>query len=479
MQVIELVDEFVDVWDVNIGDQEWGEDLGTSRFYAEDHQGDWQRVVREHTSKPIAGVGRYTSPDLMVSIVRSGQLDLIGAARPSIADPFLPKKIEEGRLDDIRECIGCNACVARWDSFSPIVCTQNATMGEEYRRGWHPERFTRASNAENDVLILGAGPAGMECARVLGEREMRRVHLVEMAPEIGGVMRWIPDLPGLGEWRRLVNYRQIQLAKLRNVQVITGTELSTESVLEYGAELVVVATGSRFATDGDNYATREAILGADASTAHCLTPEQIMLEKKPVPDGRVVVFDADGYVAGIGLAERLRRAGHDVVYVTPFGSIGAYTAHTGEYPIVARRFHELGISVMTETMVSSVAPGDMRVEYIYAEGALRHFPDEEGRVRDAGTGQAASIAADSIVLVGTRWSCDAIYHDLQARRAEWDDAGVNGVYRVGDCIAPRQLADAIFDGHRLAREIDEPDPAVPKPYTRERRVVGAGAPAAV
>jgi dimethylamine/trimethylamine dehydrogenase len=470
MKLVELCDHLVDVWDLTIGEQEWGEDLGTSRFYSEDHERDWQRVVREHTSKPLVGVGRYTSPDLMASIVRSGQLDIIGAARPSIADPFLPRKIHEGRLDDIRECIGCNACVARWDAFSPIVCTQNATMGEEYRRGWHPERFTRAANAENDVLVIGAGPAGMECARVLGERGMRRIHLVDMADEIGGSVRWISQLPGLGEWRRVINYRQIQLDKRKSVDIILRNELGVDEVLNYGAEFVVVATGSSFAPDGDNYITREAIPGVEASEAHCLTPEQIMRDGKAVPGDHAVVFDADGYVAGIGLAERLRREGKSVTYVTPFGSVGAYTMYTGEYPIVARRFHELGIEVRTETLVTGVAPGAVTVEYLYEEGALRHFPDAEGKVRESHS-QPVTLAADAIVVVGTRRSDDKLFHALNARKDEWKGYGIANIFRVGDCVAPRQIADVVFDGHRLAREIDEPNPHVPKPYVRERRLV--------
>src|SRR5207244_2359764 len=116
---VELVDDMVDVWDINVsGISEWGEDANPSRFY------------------------------------------------PS------------GRLDDIRECIGCNICISRWEiGGPPLICTQNATAGEEYRRGWHPERFETAANADNDVLVVGAGPAGMECAMVLGKRGMRRVHL--------------------------------------------------------------------------------------------------------------------------------------------------------------------------------------------------------------------------------------------------------------------------------------------------------------
>ena len=220
---VRLADPLVDLWDVNVGSIAlWSHDSGASRFFAEGYQLEWTARVREATAKPIVGVGRFTSPDRMAEVIRSGAIDLIGAARPSIADPFLPRKIEEGRYDEIRECIGCNVCISRSESGHHLGCTQNATAGEEYRRGWHPERFERAANADRDVLVVGAGPAGMECAIVLGKRGFRRVHLVDAAAEIGGSMRWVPQLPGLGEWARVVNWRRIQLEKLKNVEVLTG-----------------------------------------------------------------------------------------------------------------------------------------------------------------------------------------------------------------------------------------------------------------
>ena len=185
------------------------------------------------------------------------------------------------------------------------MCTQNATAGEEYRRGWHPERFTRARNSDNDVLVVGAGPAGMECAIVLGKRGMRRVHLVEAGEEMGGIMRWIRKLPGLGEWGRVVDYRRIQIEKLKNVEFIPNARLDSGDVAEYGAELVVIATGSPWATDGMNGWTRESVTGADASKPHCLTPEQVMVDGKPVAGESVLVYDCDGYFMGVSLAEKL------------------------------------------------------------------------------------------------------------------------------------------------------------------------------
>ena len=164
VRFVEYCDDLVDLWDLTVGDiAEWGQNAGPSRFFEENHEKPYTGQVKagNHTNKPVVGVGRITNPDTMVAIINSGQFDIIGAARPSISDPFLPKKIEEGRLEDIRECIGCNQCISRWEiGGPPMVCTQNATAGEEYRRGWHPEKFHPAANRDKGVLVVGAGPAG-------------------------------------------------------------------------------------------------------------------------------------------------------------------------------------------------------------------------------------------------------------------------------------------------------------------------------
>ncbi|MGB1752781.1 MAG: NADH:flavin oxidoreductase, partial [Paracoccaceae bacterium] len=107
--VVELLAELPDLWDVNISD--WSNDSATSRFEPnEGYQTKYIEFVKQVTSKPVVAVGRFTSPDHMVSLVKRGIVDFIGAARPSIADPFLPEKIKSGRIEDIRECIGCNIC---------------------------------------------------------------------------------------------------------------------------------------------------------------------------------------------------------------------------------------------------------------------------------------------------------------------------------------------------------------------------------
>ena len=191
----------------------WDLDSASSRFSAEGEREPLIAGLKQLSTKPVIGVGRFTSPDSMVHQVRSGILDFIGAARPSIADPFLPQKIEQGRIDEIRECIGCNICVSGDMTMSPIRCTQNPAMGEEWRRGWHPETIPpKASDAS--VLVVGAGPAGLEAACSLGRRGYRVV-LAEATREVGGRVNKEASLPGLGSWRRVVDYRLVSSPGVR------------------------------------------------------------------------------------------------------------------------------------------------------------------------------------------------------------------------------------------------------------------------
>ena len=228
--IVGMLAELPDLWDVNVA--AWYNDSVPSRFAQEGAQEPFVAFVKKLTGKPVVGVGRFTSPDTMVSQIRRGVLDLIGCARPSIADPFLPRKVEEGRVDDIRECIGCNVCVSGDMTISPIRCTQNPTMGEEWRKDWHPERIAPARSAAR-VLVVGAGPAGLETARALGQRGYR-VTLAEARKELGGRVTREARLPGLAEWARVRDWRVGQLGKLPNVEVYRDSALTGQDVLDFG-----------------------------------------------------------------------------------------------------------------------------------------------------------------------------------------------------------------------------------------------------
>src|SRR5207249_1912724 len=162
-----MLGELPDIWDFMLGS--WPDDSVTSRFQEEAGQEPYVRGLKQLTTKPVVGIGRFTSPDTMVRVIRDGVLDLIGAARPSIADPFLPKKIEEGRFEDIRECIGCNICVAGDYTMTPIRCTQNPSMAAGLASGADPPEGHRCEGAcrRRRAGRLGGG-AGAREARVRG-----------------------------------------------------------------------------------------------------------------------------------------------------------------------------------------------------------------------------------------------------------------------------------------------------------------------
>jgi dimethylamine/trimethylamine dehydrogenase len=442
--VVAMLADLPDLWDVNVSD--WKYDSYTSRFAEEGYQEPFTSFVKKFTTKPVVGVGRFTSPDTMVSQIKRGVLDMIGAARPSIADPFLPKKIEEGRVEDIRECIGCNICVTGDATMTPMRCTQNPTMGEEWRKDWHPE-VIGARGSEDRVLIVGAGPAGLEAARALGQRGYE-VHLAEGTTELGGRVTKESRLPGLSAWARVRDYRVHQTAKMPNVTVYRDSRLTADNVLEFGFERVVLATGATWRRDGYGRSHFAPIPGLEQ--AKVLTPDDIMADRLP-PSGPVVVYDTEEfYLAGV-IAEKLRKAGNDVTLVTPGDTASAWAGNTLEGVHINRQLRRLGIAVVTHHDVTRLAADHVEITCGYA-------------------GTRQQIAAASIVLVTSRLPNEELYLDLNARPAEMKEAGIKSVTRIGDCLAPGLIAHAVYHGHRYARELDAP-PQGEVPFKRHLPLV--------
>ena len=445
-EVIEMLAELPDLWDVNISD--WENDSATSRFEKEGYQESYISFVKSLTSKPVVGVGRYTSPDAMVSLIQRGVVDMIGAARPSIADPFLPKKIEEGRLDEIRECIGCNICVAGdWLSV-PMRCTQNPTMGEEWRRGWHPENI-EPRKSRDGVLVVGAGPAGLECSVALGKRGYRVV-LAEASEELGGRVSLESRLPGLSEWIRVRDHRLLLLEKMESVSIYQGSELSPSDIIEFSSEdsfgfsHVFIAAGSIWRKDGLGREHREPIPGLEQMEV--MTPDDLM-NGSPA-EGKVVIFDDDHYYMGGILAEKLRLEGYEVLLVTPAPDISTWTHQTMEQGPIQARLLELGVELAPQKSLTSVHRGEVEVSCVF-------------------TGRLSRHACETLVLVTERLPRDGLYHDLTALGSELENAGIRTLECIGDCLAPGIIAAAVHSGHLAARGF-ESENNEEVPFLRER-----------
>ncbi len=434
--IVSMLAELPDLWDVNIS--AWKNDSVTSRFGREGHQEKYISFVKKLTTKPVVGVGRYTSPDSMVSAIQRGIMDMIGAARPSIADPFLPNKIREGRQEDIRECIGCNICVTGDTRFVPIRCTQNPTMGEEFRRGWHPE-IIAPKRSEDEILIVGAGPAGLEAARALGQRGYR-VILTDANREAGGRVALESALPNLNEWRRVIDWRLTQINKTEHIFFYPSSPMTAKDVLEAGAPHVILATGAAWRRDGLGRNISRPLQG----DGKIFTPDDLM--NGNLPSGKVLIYDDDHYYMGGVLAELLAANGCEVTLMTPAPAISYWTEYTLEQDRIYKRLLDLNVTLLTHHVLAS---------HSGTSAAVTHTM----------TSAESTLPCDAIVLVTDRIPNDALYHELKPALA---DGKLKSLRLIGDAQAPNIIAQAVFSGHLAAREFDEKiDPDI-TPFKVER-----------
>ncbi len=432
-RVIDLLGELPDLWDIALGGS-LGNDSKSSRFADEGFQEKHAAIVKSHTSKPVVSVGRFTSPDTMVGQIKRGVQDFIGAARPSIADPFLPSKIERGLEDQIRECIGCNICRSANNEGAPLRCTQNPTMGEEWRRNWHPEIIAPAT-VQHDILVVGAGPAGLEASLALGRRG-HHVTLAEAGNTLGGRVVRESGLPGLQNWIRVRDYRAYMLSQMDNVEVYLESELDAAAIDEFGADQVVIATGSHWRRDGLGHSRRLPV-EADHG-ANILTPDDIF-DDRDIPQ-EVLIFDDDHYFMAGALAERLLIAGHRVVYMTPAESISSWSAMTNEHEFIQQRLLSLGLETRFAQNLLHISHDSLTTANIY-------------------DGRQSEHACSCLLLVTSRATNDTLYQQLAA----------GGAARIGDCLVPSSIADAVYAGHKFAREYGEkPAQLVPR---RERALL--------
>jgi dimethylamine/trimethylamine dehydrogenase len=355
----------------------------------------------------------------MVKLVREGVLDFIGAARPSIADPYLPTKIKEGRVEDIRECIGCNICASCEGFGVPIRCTQNPTMGEEWRRGWDPEIIT-TKVSDKSCLVVGSGPAGLECALQLGRRGYD-VTVAESRKEFGGRVLRESALKGLTPWKRVADNRLYELRQMPKVNMFAESTVEAEMVRDLGVDHTFVATGAVWRNDGTGRSHFQPFLWN--KTLNILTPDDIMSGVEP--KGRVVIYDDDhGYMGGT-LAAHLAHL--KPVFLSTASIVAPFTTFTLEQEKLQSDLTERGLHLLLSHKICDTKDHGLGVSSVYG-------------------GAQQVIACDTLVLVTARSARTRLANELSALGISFD--------LIGDALAPGLIADATFSGHLAARSFE-------------------------
>jgi dimethylamine/trimethylamine dehydrogenase len=436
---IEMHGDLPDIWDLAHGT--WENCSGTSRFKPEGAQEDLVRGIKALTPKPVVGVGRFTSPDAMVRQIKAGILDFIGAARPSIADPFLPAKVEQGRYEDIRECIGCNICVSGDMTGAISRCTQNTAFMEEWRKGWHPDR-ARPKGASESVLVVGAGPAGLEAA-LQAARRGYRVTLAEATATLGGRVARERALPGLSAWGRVADYRSGQMAVMPNVDIYRDSPLTAQDILDMGADHVALATGAHWRRDVVARLHLHPIPTDPAMPLY--TPDDLMAGR--APEGQTVaLYDDDHFYMGSVLAELLVARGNRVQFITPAVKVAEWTDNTLEQGTIMRRLLEIGVEMNLSKAPEAIGRKEITLGCTW-------------------TGRQTAMPADAVVMVTSRTPDDRLYHATRA--LDWQAAGIRTLKLIGDAAAPGPIAWATYAGRAWAEELDAPDTGDALPFRRE------------
>ena len=442
-EFFEINGELPDLWDIKMSS--WFKECPSGRFAEPGHMEPYNGFVKKLTSKPVVGVGWFTSPDIMAKQINDGILDFVGAARASIADPFLPNKIKEGREDDIRECIGCNICASCYNQGIPVRCTQNPSMGEEWRRGWHPEKV-KPKSSDNSVLVIGGGPAGLEATLSLARRGYS-VAIADSEKELGGRINKEAKLPGMSSYKRVIDYRVSQINQLENVDVYLDNTMARDDVLELGFDHVVTATGSIWQPSIMDEKSAPILI---TKTDSIFTPEDV-LEGCEL-QSPVIIFDFDYYYMGGLIAEYIKSLGHEVTIITPFEKVSPWSFNSNEVSEIESRLLDIDIKVLTKHRIDDI--GESSIKIIHQV-----------------TNKKTDVDRGSLVLVGHRKQSDSLYTLLTSDEDALKASGIKSVQNIGDSNAPGAVVHATYAGHLYANTFDQEDGASSNDFKLEYPVI--------
>jgi 2,4-dienoyl-CoA reductase (NADPH2) len=378
--------------------------------------------IKQVVDIPVIAAVRINEPSMANDIIKNSEADMVVMTRASICDPDMPNKAKEGRTDDIRLCIACNeGCWERAEKHSPITCMQNPETGNEGELKLEP-----TSNPKK-VVVIGGGPAGMKAAAAAKERG-HDVTLYEKSSQLGGSILIAAKVPAREEWNQCVRFLEHELERV-GVKVLMNTEATAEAVLAENPDAVIVAAGSTTieSTDPD-------VVGPDAAIEieqemQVVTAEDV-IEGKAEAGQKVVIADFQNYMKGLITAEVLADQGKEVTLVMPLPfRLLAPNSYDIDNPTHGTQLMNLtakGVKRISEFEVKRAVPGKVTVRNIFTE-------------------QEQDLEADTLVTSYWRSADTRLYDELKGK--------VKEIHKIGDCLAPRRVINAIYDGYKVAMEL--------------------------
>ena len=400
--------------------------IHTPMTFEEGWEREYTRAIKTVAKKPVLLVGRVSHPEVADELIGSGDADAILLARQMIADEQWMTKVREGRVNDIRRCVAANYCWRAVIRGSRVQCAYNPVVGRE--RVWGASSMRKVPSPKR-VLVIGAGPSGLEYARVAAARG-NQVVVYEREQEVGGHVRAYGALPNRTQYGTIATWLAEQ-ARGNGATIKTNSPVTAETIDAVLAaerpDHIVVASGARYRRDGFQGQTGKALPGWE--TGRCVTWDEIALDKVTA-SGEVLVIDEMADVAAPLTAVKLARLGAKVRLLTKWPMIGWETTAEVYLHWMLTYLYEAEVEIIADHAVKRINGTEVEIANIYVPSKSR------------------PITADTIVMATARSSENAMYHLLRERG--------RSVEAIGCAVAPRTVYEATLEGHRAARKLGMP-----------------------
>jgi len=395
--------------------------------------------IKAEVDVPVIHAQNIKDPMSAARLIEEGHVDLVGMTRAHIADPHFVNKVREGRDDQIRQCVGANNCINRMYDGLDVLCIQNVATGREQTM---PHTIRKAPR-EKQVVVVGGGPAGMEAARVCGERG-HNVTLLERGAQLGGQMDLASRAPARESLASITRWYELELKRL-NVEVALNSEADAARIREFAPDLVLLATGG--VPDLDSQPGWRAGEGMVVSVHD-------ILAGRVEPGSNVLVYDVPGRYPGVTVADHLAERGALVELVSPDPNVAGDVGGTTQ-PVYLQRLYEKDV----------VLTPNYGLQEVYAEGSQRiavlaneYTGGQEEREVDQVVVDNGTRPADELYFAlkpDSRNRGQVDFHALFAAepQPEPDGPGDFILYRLGDCVSNRDIHGAIYDALRLCKDL--------------------------